>query len=168
MTSDSDSDSLWRRCAHLGRVLLPLVDQEPGRQAHRHENLRTWGITTVVGERLIEVFAALAAHAVATDASLTAADLDALPLRTVANAATGKRDFELLAGLPHTFTDDRDQQAVSLFRLSAYEGGQASRRLFQLSREVRHALIVLAEHTPMPCHTCGDAFRQAAAAGLPQ
>ncbi|GES28442.1 hypothetical protein AB0G60_00095 [Streptomyces angustmyceticus] len=163
-----DSDLLWRRCAHLGRVLLPLVDQEPGRQADRHENLRTWGITTVAGERLIEVFASLAVHAVATDASMPATELDALPLRTVADAATGKRDFELLAGLPHTFTDDHDEQAVSLFRLSVYEGGHAARKLFQLSREVRHALIVLAEHTPMSCHTCGDAFRRAAAFGLPQ
>ncbi|MGW2022062.1 hypothetical protein [Streptomyces decoyicus] len=164
----SDSDLLWRRCAHLGRVLLPLVDQEPGRQADRHENLRTWGIDRAVGEQLIEVFAALAVHAVATDASVPAAELDTLALRTVANAATGKRDFELLAGLPHTFTDDRDEQAVNLFRLSAYEGEQTSRRLFQMSREVRHALMVLAEHAPPPCHTCGDAFRRAAAASPPQ
>lgn len=164
----SDSDLPWRRCTHLGRVLLPLVDQEPGRQTDRHENLRTWGIATVVGERLIEAFAALAVHAVATDASVPAAELDALPLRTVADAAIGKRDFELLAGLPHTFTDACAEQAVNLFRLSAYEGGQASRRLFQLSREVRHALIVLVDHASVPCHTCGDVFRRAAAAGLPQ
>jgi len=72
----------------------------------------------VTGERLIEVFAALAAQAVATDTSVPAAELDALPLRTVASAATGKRD--------------------------------------------------VAEHAPVPCHTCGAAFRRPAAAGLPQ
>jgi hypothetical protein len=27
----SDRDTLWRRCAYLGRVLLPLLDQEPWR-----------------------------------------------------------------------------------------------------------------------------------------
>ncbi|MGW9433480.1 hypothetical protein ACWHA1_36885, partial [Streptomyces decoyicus] len=75
------------------------MDQEPGRQADRHENLRTWGIATVVGERPIEVFAVLAVQAVATDVSVRAAELDALPLRTVANAVAGKRAFELLAGL---------------------------------------------------------------------
>ncbi|MFJ9469088.1 hypothetical protein [Streptomyces caniferus] len=95
------------------------MDQEPGRQADRHENLRTWGVDRVVGERLIEVFAALVVHAVVTDAFVPTAELDALPLRTVANAATGKRDFEFLSGLPHTFTDDRDEQAANLFCLPA-------------------------------------------------
>ncbi|MFJ3310057.1 hypothetical protein ACIPSA_45065 [Streptomyces sp. NPDC086549] len=164
----SDHDMLWRRCAHLGRVLLPLVDQEPWRQARRHENLQTWDIDITEGERLIEVFAALAAHAIAADASMSAAELDALPLSGVADAATGKRDIELLAGLPDAFADSRDEQAVSLFRLYAYKGGQASRRLFQLSRELRHALVTLAERSPVPTPTCGDVFRQAAEAGLPQ
>ncbi|MFV5996540.1 hypothetical protein ACNPQM_30095 [Streptomyces sp. NPDC056231] len=162
----SDHDMLWRRCSHLGRVLLPLVDQEPWRRGRRHENLRTWGIDTVVGEQLIEVFAALAAHAVAVDASVSAAEYDALAVSAVADAATGKRDFELLAGLPDTFADGRDGQAVDLFRLYAYEGGQSSRRLFQLSTELRHALVVLAERSPVPSPTCGDVFRRAAEAGL--
>ncbi|MFD3843545.1 hypothetical protein ACFWWC_46215 [Streptomyces sp. NPDC058642] len=164
----SDHDMLWRRCAHLSRVLLPLVDHEPGERASRHENLQTWGIDVAVGERLIEVFAALATHAVATDASASPAEFDTLPLEAVADAATGKRDFELLAGLPGTFADGRDGQAVDLFRLSAYEGGQASRRLFQLSRELRHVLVVLAEHSPTSTPTCGDIIRQADEAGLPQ
>ncbi|MFF5588122.1 hypothetical protein [Streptomyces hygroscopicus] len=164
----SDHDMLWRRCAHLGHVLLPLMDQEPWRQARRHENLRTWGIDTVEGECLVEVFAALAAHAVAAEAGVSAAEFDALPLSAVAEAATGKRDIELLAGLPDIFADDRDGQAVDLFRLYAYKGGQASRWLFQLSRELRHALIVLAERSPMPSLTCGDVFRRAAEAGLLQ
>ncbi|GGM06402.1 hypothetical protein GCM10010129_57770 [Streptomyces fumigatiscleroticus] len=164
----SDHDALWRRCTYLGRVLLPLVDQEPWRQARRHENLRTWGIDTAVGERLIEVFAALAAYAVAVDTSVPAAELDALSLKVVADAATGKRDFELLAGLPDTFADDRDRQAINVFRLYSYEGGQYSRQLFQLSREVRHALVVLSERPSMACPTCGDVFRRAAEAGLSQ
>lgn len=164
----SDHDMLWRRCAHLGRVLLPLVDQEQWRQARRHENLRTWGIDTAVGERLIEVFAALAAHAVAIDTSVSAAELDALPLKTVAEASTGKRDIELLAGLPDTFTNDRDEQAVKLFRLYTYKGGQYSLRLMQLSTELRHALVVLAERSPIPSPTCGDVFRRASDAGQPQ
>ncbi|WP_413804544.1 hypothetical protein [Streptomyces sp. OE57] len=49
-----------------------------------------------------------------------------------------------------------------------YQGGQASRRLFQLSRELHHALLVLAERSPMPFPTCGDVFRQATQAGLLQ
>lgn len=164
MTSD---DMLWRRCAHLGRVLLPLVDQEPWRQARRHENLQTWGIDTAAGERLIEVFAALAAHAVAVDTSLSAAELDDLSLKAVADAATGKRDYELLAGLPDNFADDRDGHAVNVFRLYIYKGGQYSRRLTQLSTELRHALLVLAERAPIPSPTCGDIFHRAAEAGLP-
>ncbi|MBJ7005748.1 MULTISPECIES: hypothetical protein [Streptomyces] len=40
----SSPDAVWRRCAHPGRVVLPLIDQEPGQQASRHDNLRTWGI----------------------------------------------------------------------------------------------------------------------------
>lgn len=59
-----------------------------------------------------------------------------MPLSAVAAAVTGKRDIELLAGLPERFTDDRDQQAVSLFRLS-----------------------------PTPSPTCADLMRQADDAG---
>ncbi|MFF1326563.1 hypothetical protein [Streptomyces sp. KS_5] len=101
----SDHEVVWRRCTLLGRVLLPLVDREPWRQARRHETLKARGIDTATGKRLIEVFAALAAHAVALDDSLSAAEFDALPLKTVADAATGKRDYELLAGLPDSFAD---------------------------------------------------------------
>ncbi|WP_327110995.1 hypothetical protein OG206_00505 [Streptomyces sp. NBC_01341] len=159
-------DLLWRRCAHLGRVLLPQADQEPGERTDRHEHLRTWGISQAAGERLIEIFTALAAHAVAADAAISAERLGGLPLETVADAATGKRDFELLAGLPATFDDVRDDQAVALFRLSAYEGGQASRRLFRLSREVRHALTVLANSSPTRRPTCEDVCRRAADSDL--
>ncbi|MGW7427087.1 hypothetical protein ACWGJB_45185 [Streptomyces sp. NPDC054813] len=120
------------------------------------------------GERLIETFAALAAHAVAVDTSLSATELDALSLKAVADAATGKRDYELLAGLPDTFADDRDGHAVNLFRLHIYTGGQYGHRLTQLGTELRHALLVLAEHAPIRAPTCGDVFRRAAEAGLPQ
>ncbi|MFC4507805.1 MULTISPECIES: hypothetical protein [Streptomyces] len=164
----SDHDMLWRRCVHLGRVLLPLVDQEPWRQDRRRETLRARDIDTALGERLIEVFAALAAHAVAVDTSVSASEFDALPLRVVAEAATGKRDYELLAGLPDTFADDHDEQAVNVFRLYTYRGGQYSHQLFLLGRELRHALIVLAEHSPAPSPTCGEVFRRAGEPGLSQ
>ncbi|MFF8909656.1 hypothetical protein [Streptomyces olivaceoviridis] len=164
----SDHDMLWRRCTLFGRFLLPLVDQEPWRQARRRETLSTRGIDTAAGERLIEVFAALAAHAVALDSSVSAAEFDDLPLKVVADAVTGKRDYELLAGLPDTFADGRDGQAVNVFRLYAYKGGQYSHRLLLLSRELRYALNVLAERSPTPSPTCGDIFRQATEAGLPQ
>lgn len=164
----SDHDMVWRRCVHLGRVLLPLVDQEPWRQDRRRENLRAWGIDTGIGERLIEVFAALAAHAVMVDASAVAAEFDALTLSAVAEAAIGKQDFELLAGLPGTFTDDRDEHSVKVFRLYAYAGDQSSLQLIRLSREVRYALVILAERSPMPSPMCGDVFRRAAEAGLTQ
>ncbi|MFD4611986.1 hypothetical protein ACFWOT_28730 [Streptomyces sp. NPDC058440] len=162
----SDHDLLWRRCAHLGRVLLPVVDQEAWRQARRHEHLGVWGISIMEGERLIEVFAALAAHAVAIDASVSAAELDVLPLSAVADAATGKCDFELLAGLPDTFADGRDELAVKVFRLYAYRGGQYSLHLVRLGTELRRALIVLAERSRMPSPSCGHVFFWAAAAGL--
>lgn len=74
----SDHDMLWSRCAHLGRILLPLVDQEAWRQTRRHEHLGAWGINIAEGERLMEVFAALTAHAVAADTSVSAALLPAV------------------------------------------------------------------------------------------
>jgi len=163
----SDHDTMWRRCAYLGRVLLPLVDQESWRQTRRHEHLRAWGIDTTVGERLIGVFAALAAHAVAVDTSASASEFDTLALSTVEDAVTGKRDYELLAGLPDTFADDRAEMAVKVFRLYAYKGDQTSLQLFRLSSEVRHALTVLAERLQIASPTCGDVLRQAAEAGLP-
>ncbi|MGW6792423.1 hypothetical protein [Streptomyces chartreusis] len=142
--------------------------QEPWRQGRRHETFKGRDIDPATGERLIEVFAALAAHAVALDASLSAAEFDALPLKAVADAATGKRDYELLAGLPDAFADDREEQAVKVFRLYAYEGGQHSRQLFLLSREVRYALNILAERLPAPSPTCGDVFHRVDETGLPQ
>ncbi|MFF1747384.1 hypothetical protein [Streptomyces mirabilis] len=161
-----DHDMLWRRCAHLGRLLLPVVDEEEWRRDRRHERLGAWGIDIAEGERLIEVFAALAAHAVAVDTSVSAAELDVLPLSAVADAATGKHDFELLAGLPDTFADGRDELAVKVFRLYTYRGGQYSRRLSQLSSEVHRALGVLAERSRMPSPRCGYVFFWAAAMGL--
>ncbi|WP_217169462.1 hypothetical protein [Streptomyces sp. AC512_CC834] len=163
----SDHDMLWRRCAHLRRVLLPVVDEEGWRQARRHERLEALGISITEGEPLIEVFAALAAHAVAVDISVSAAELDVLPLSSVTSATTGKSDFELLAGLPDTFADGRDERAVKVFRLYTYRGGQYGHRLFRLSRELRHALIVLAERSRAPSPKCGHVFFWAAAAGLP-
>ncbi|WP_225634636.1 hypothetical protein [Streptomyces solaniscabiei] len=163
----SEHDRLWRRCAYLGRVLLPVVDEEAWRQSRRHERLEGWGIGVAEGERLMEVFAALAAHAVAVDTSVSAAGLDVLPLSAVADAVIGKRDFELFAGLPDTFTDRRDELAVKVFQLYTYRGGQYSRRLFQLGTEVHRALTVLADRSRMPCPRCGHVFFWAAAAGLP-
>ncbi|MEU2244667.1 hypothetical protein ABZ572_35365 [Streptomyces sp. NPDC018338] len=161
-----DRDLLWRCCALLGGLLLPMVDQEPWRQARRHDNLRAWGIGITEGERLIEVFTALAARAAAEDASLSAAELDTLSLHTVADAATGKADIELLAGLPDTFAEPRYEEAAAFFRLYSYQGGQAARHLFQLSREVRHALLVVADCSwPMPS-TYATCLQQAAAAGI--
>lgn len=164
----SDHDVLWRRCVYLGRVLLPLLDQEPWRQDRRKERLHSWGIDLAVGERFIEVFTALAAHAVSVDASLSAAEFETLPLSAVADAATSKRDFELLAGLPDTFADDRDEITVKVFRLYAYKGDQTSLQLLRLSTEVRHTLTVLAAREPVPTPTCGDIFRKADEANLPQ
>ncbi|MEU7380981.1 MULTISPECIES: hypothetical protein [unclassified Streptomyces] len=164
----SDHDTLWRRCAYLGRALLPLLDQEPWRQDRRRDRLHLWGIDVAVGERLMEVFAALAAHAVAVDTSSSASEFETLPLSAVADAATGKQDFELLAGLPETFADDRDEIAVKVLRLHAYQGGRASLRLLRLGTEVRHTLTVLAARESVPSPTCGDIFREAAKANLPQ
>lgn len=110
----------------------------------------------------------MAAHAVAVDTSLSAAEFETLPLSAVADAATGKQDFELLAGLPDTFTDDRDEIAVKVFRLHAYKGGQTSLQLLRLSTEVRHTLTVLAVRESVPSPTCADIFRKADEANLPQ
>uniref|UniRef100_A0AAU2W4T1 Uncharacterized protein n=1 Tax=Streptomyces sp. NBC_00008 TaxID=2903610 RepID=A0AAU2W4T1_9ACTN len=162
-----EHDMLWSRCAYLGRVLLPLLDQELWRQDRRREGLRGWGIDMVVGERLIEVIAALAGHAVALDASLSAAEFETLPLGVVGDAAAGKCDFELLAGLPGSFADDRDEIAVRIFRLYAYKGGRTGLQLIRLSAEVRRTLTVLAAREPSPSPTCADILRRAAAAGLP-
>ncbi|MEV7796927.1 hypothetical protein AB0O68_33950 [Streptomyces sp. NPDC087512] len=65
---------------------------------------------------------------------MSAAELDALPLKSVADAATGKRDYELLAGLPDNFVDDCDEQAVKVFRLyTTYKGGRYSHQLARLT-----------------------------------
>ncbi|WP_109003911.1 hypothetical protein [Streptomyces rishiriensis] len=164
----SDHDMLWRRCAYLGRALLPLLDQEPWRQGRRRERLCAWGIDVAVGERLIEVLTALAAHAVAVDASLSASECEALPLSAVADAVTGKQDFELLAGLPDTFADDRDDIAVKVFRLHAYKGDQSSLQLLRLGTEVRRTLAVLAARASVRSLMCRDILREADEAGLPQ
>ncbi|MFG3552169.1 hypothetical protein [Streptomyces sp. NPDC047725] len=55
---------------------------------------------------------------------MSAAELDAQPLKSVTDAATGKRDYELFAGLPDNFVDDCDEQAVKVFRLYTYKGGR--------------------------------------------
>lgn len=163
----SGHDMLWRRCAYLGRALLPLLDQEPWRQGRRRERLGTWGMDVAVGERLIEVIAALAAHAVAVDSSLSATEFEAVPLSAVADAATGKQDFELLAGLPDSFADDRDDIAVKVFRLYAYKGDRTSLQLVRLGTEVRRSLTVLAAREPVRSPTCEDVFRRADGIGLP-
>lgn len=71
--------------------------------------------------------AALASHAVVVDTSVSAAEIDVLPLSAVTDTATGKRDFELLAGLPDTFADGRDELAVKVFRLYSYNEAFAQR-----------------------------------------
>ncbi|MDT0438668.1 MULTISPECIES: hypothetical protein [Streptomyces] len=131
------------------------------RQARRRENLQSWDIDTAAGERLLETFAALATHAVAADASLTATELEDLPLKTVAEAATGKRDYELLAGLPQTFDSVRDADAVNVFRLHVYRGGPSGLRITRLATELRHSILVLAEHGPARLRTCGDVLLRA-------
>ncbi|KFF98682.1 hypothetical protein IQ62_23195 [Streptomyces scabiei] len=102
------------------------------------------------------------------DASLSASEFETLPLSAVADAATGKQDFELLAGLPGTFADDRDEIAVKVFRLHACMGGQTSLQLLRLSTEVRHTLTVLAARESVPSPVCGDISRKADEANLPQ
>ncbi|MCG8968890.1 hypothetical protein [Streptomyces sp. CL12-4] len=84
----------------------------------------------------------------------------------MADAATGKRDDELLAGLPDTFLDDRDEHAVKVFRLYTYKGGQYSHQLARLSTELRYTLNILAARRPSPSPTCGEVFHRAAEAGL--
>lgn len=64
----SDRDIVWRQCIRLGRCVLPLLDQEPWRQVKRRERLHAWQIDPAKGESLIATFAALALHAVVTDA----------------------------------------------------------------------------------------------------
>ncbi|APE26753.1 hypothetical protein [Streptomyces venezuelae] len=161
-----DHDLLWTRCALLGRVLLPMVDQDPWRQTRRHDNLRAWGIGIPEGERLMEVFTALAARAAAEDASLSAAGIGTLSLHAVADAATGKADIELLASLPDIFAEAPDQEGAVLFRLYAYQGGQAARHLFQLGREVRRALLIVAELSLPAPPTYATFLQQAATARI--
>jgi len=168
----SDHDMLWRHCAHLGRVLLPLMDQDPWRQARRHEDLQARGMDTTVSERLTEVCAALAAHAVVTGTSLSAAGLDALPLHAVREAVNEKCDVELLAGLPDSFADSRDELAVKLYRLCSYlVTGRPQRTHLWLAWSrgmVNHALVILTERSRATSPTCGDLFHWAAEAGLPR
>ncbi|MFJ7497344.1 hypothetical protein ACIQZB_40730 [Streptomyces sp. NPDC097727] len=86
----------------------------------------------------------------------------------MADATTDKQDVELLAGLPDTFADGRDEIAIKVFRLYAYKGGQTGLQLLRLSTEVRHTLTVLAAREPVPALTRGDIFRQVDKPNLPQ
>ncbi|MER8116033.1 hypothetical protein [Streptomyces sp. NPDC094031] len=164
----TEDDSLWQRCAHLGRVLLSVVDQEEWRRTRRHESLRDRGIDTGVGERLIAIIAALVAHAVVVDAAaenpVPGSALDAVPVRVLAEATVAKSDLELLAGLPGTFDDEREEQAVNLFRLSSYQVGPAGHRLAQLRGETRYALATVADRSAKAPPSCGDLLRWAAEA----
>ncbi|MFB7936952.1 hypothetical protein [Streptomyces sp. NPDC056049] len=159
-------DPLWPRCVLLGRVLLPVLDQEPWRRDRRHDRLRAWEIPVGEGERLLGLFTALAVRAAARDEALSAADLNSLALQTVADAATSKADIELLAGLPDTYSTVREEEEAALFRLYTHAGGQTSRWLFQLGREARRSLTILVERARDEPATCGKLLRDAAEAGL--
>ncbi|WP_157968611.1 hypothetical protein [Streptomyces geranii] len=150
-------------------MLLPLVDEEAWRRGRRRERLGNWGVDIGEGERLIEILAALTAYAVVVDiagSAASAAVLDTLPLGVVAEAATGKRDFELLAGLPDAFADGRDELAVKVFRLYVYRGERYSLRLWRMATELQYALTVLGGRSRVASPGCGHVFFWAAAAGL--
>ncbi|MGW3660015.1 hypothetical protein ACWD6R_32175 [Streptomyces sp. NPDC005151] len=147
------------------------MDQEPWRRTRRHEAFHGRDIDLEQGEHLLATFAALALHAVLADAvaagsPLSIETLHAIPLRTVADAATGKRDYEFLAGLPTSFADEADETAVNTFRLFSYQTGGTGLWLFYLSRELRHVLVTLVERSRTPTPTCEDLSRWANEAGL--
>ncbi|MYU24730.1 hypothetical protein [Streptomyces sp. SID8352] len=158
---NADRDEVWRRCVRLGRVLLPLVDREPWRRERRHETLRAWGVDTGTGEGLIGICAALAAHTVAKDASASPEEFGALTVTAVAGAAGGSQDFELLAGAPDRFDDERDERAVMLLRVCSYAGDRHALLAFRLAQETRRALTVLAARSPQRPLTCQDVLRMA-------
>ncbi|MCS0639783.1 hypothetical protein NX801_29930 [Streptomyces sp. LP05-1] len=137
------------------------MDQEPWRRAGRHEGLRGLGIDVEPGEQLFATLTALTLHAATLDAvaagrPLTTDTLRAIPLSTVAEAATAKRDYEFLAGLPAQTIDAADAAAVNRFRLATYSTGRTSRWLFSLTRELHHTMITLARRSPHPSPDCGQ------------
>ncbi|MFB7828938.1 hypothetical protein [Streptomyces hydrogenans] len=161
-----NDESLWPCCILLGRVLLPVSDQEPWRRDRRHERLRAWEIPVDEAERLMALFMALTVRTTARDKALSTTDLDSLPLQTVADVTTTKTDIELLASLPNSHTTVREEQEAALLRLYARQGGQRSRWLFQLGIEVRRSLTVLIQRSQNEPATCGKLVRDAVEAGL--
>ncbi|MEV8529269.1 hypothetical protein AB0451_34865 [Streptomyces sp. NPDC052000] len=167
----SDRDIVWRQCVRLGRHVLPLLDQEPWRQAKRHERLRAWQIDLETGESLIATFSALELHAVMADAIATGsprsiATLNGIPLATVIEATATKHDYEILAAIPAEHTDQTEKTALNYFRLLSYQTGPTGLWLPRLRTELRHALITLTERSHLATPTCADLSEWAEQAGL--
>ncbi|MGQ5598454.1 hypothetical protein ACUJ8N_34985 [Streptomyces sp. ESR1.13] len=174
MDPSSGSDAVWRECVLLGQCILPLVDQESWRQSRRHDSFHERGIDSERGEKMLAIFASAAMSAVTSDAvadgrPASIETLYATPLSDVAHAVVSRRDYEILAGLPDRCADSAEGETVAAFRLLSYQvGGQGSRWLFYLSRELHRALGTLTERSRQPSPTCGDLHKWATRAGLVQ
>ncbi|MFF0967277.1 hypothetical protein ACWDQO_21025 [Streptomyces sp. NPDC003703] len=173
MTSpmESDDDAVWCACAALGGSLLPLVDQEPWRQARRREEFGERGLGVRRGELLTGAFAALLLHALVADAHAAGSPHDlgtlhAIPLRAVVRALHDKWDYEILAGSPKRFRDDTEETAVAALRLLAYQVGPECFWFTYVGTYVRRALTTLIDRSRMPSPTCGDLRQWAGGAGL--
>lgn len=123
------------------------------------------------GERLLGTFAALTMHSVIVDAGAAGhpSDLEALyatPLRTVAQTAISRRDYEFLAAAPVHATDDTEKHDLAVFRLLAYQTGRAAHVFDYLGNQVRATFDTLANRSRTTTATCGDLRQWATQAEL--
>ena len=161
---------VWGECLRLGRCLLPLVDVEGWRTESRWEDFRAKGIGVKWGEFVFGVFAGMVFHAVLRDAVAEGAPcsvetLDAVSLRTVADAVNDRPDWMFLAGVPTAFTDESEEKAVLTIRLCIHSGAGPSLQLCALAQHVPRALHTSTTRTSAPDPTCAD-LRRWADAGL--
>lgn len=162
---------VWRECRTLSRCLLPLIDQEAWRRDRRHADFRERGLDVPGGERLVETFAALTMHTVILDAAAPGhppvlETLHATPLRTIAQTAISRRDYEFLAAAPVHADDDGEKQNLAAFRLLAYQTGPAAQVFAYLGNQVRATFDTLASRSRTADATCANLRQWAGQAQL--
>ena len=106
---------------------------------------------------MVETFAALTMHTVILDAAAPGhppalETLHATPLRTIAQTAISRRDYEFLAAAPVHADDDGEKQNLAAFRLLAYQTGPAVQVFAYLGNQVRATFDTLASRSGQARH----------------
>lgn len=168
--NSAHDNAVWRECRTLSQCLLPLIDEETWRRDRRHQDFRERGLDVLAGERLLGIFAALTMHTTIRDSAApgcpyTLEALHATPLRTVAQTAVNRRDYEFLAAAPEHASDYAEEYDLAAFRLLTYQTSQAHVFAY-LGSQVRVTFDTLASRSRATTATCGDLHQWARQAEL--